>query len=194
MILYLIRHAKDDDSIRGGWSHHSLTEEGRQQARLLAEFIKKQENNFEIKKIYSSDLPRAMETAAEISKLLKLPIRPTPEFREVNNGDLAGMKHEIAAEKYPDRYWNLMDWTQAYPNGESPKAFYERISSAWFEFSVSLSQHNENCILVTHGGVLQVITSIVNSTPYSNQYSTRRFKPCEIIPLTFEGSSWAEIK
>ena len=124
MILYLIRHAKDDDSIRGGWSHHSLTEEGRQQAHLLAEFIKKQANNFEIKTIYSSDLPRAMETAAEISKLLKLPIRLTPEFREVNNGDLAGMKHEIAAEKYPDLYWNLMDWTQAYPNGESPKAVY----------------------------------------------------------------------
>lgn len=95
MILYLIRHTKDDDSIRGGWSHHSLTEEGRQQARLLAEFIKKQENNFEIKTIYSSDLPRAMETAAEISKLLKLPIRPTPEFREVNNGDLAGMNTKL---------------------------------------------------------------------------------------------------
>ena len=194
MILYLIRHAKDDDSIRGGWSHHSLIGEGQQQARLLAEFIKKQENNFEIKTIYSSDLPRAMETAAEISKLLKLPIRLTPEFREVNNGDLAEMKHEIAAAKYPDLYWNLLDWTQSYPNGESPKDFYERISSAWFEFSASLSQRNENCILVTHGGVLQVITSIVNSTPYSNQYNTRQFKPCEIILLTFEGSSWAEIK
>lgn len=50
MILYLIRHAKDDDSIRGGWSHHSLTEEGRQQARLLAEFIKKQETTSKSKR------------------------------------------------------------------------------------------------------------------------------------------------
>ena len=71
MILYLIRHAKDDNSIRGGWSHHSLTEEGRQQARLLAEFIKKQENNLEIKKIYSSDLPRAAIFLVQWKQLLK---------------------------------------------------------------------------------------------------------------------------
>ena len=32
MILYLIRHGKDDDNIRGGWSHHSLTEKGKQVA------------------------------------------------------------------------------------------------------------------------------------------------------------------
>ena len=29
MILYLIRHGKDDDNIRGGWSRHSLSNESK---------------------------------------------------------------------------------------------------------------------------------------------------------------------
>ena len=29
MILYLIRHGKDDDNIRGGWGRHSLSNESK---------------------------------------------------------------------------------------------------------------------------------------------------------------------
>ena len=39
MICYIIRHGQDDETIRGGWSQHSLTENGIRQAEILAEDI-----------------------------------------------------------------------------------------------------------------------------------------------------------
>ena len=192
MLLYLIRHAKDNDSIRGGWSRHSLTEEGHKQAQRLAEYMKTGNDSFQIGAVFSSDLPRAMETAEEIAKQLKLPVEALAEFREVNNGDLAGMDNEIAAERYPEFYWNQMDWTQAYPNGESPAEFYERISRAWSALSECLLKQPQNCVLVTHGGVIQVILSLICHKPYSNTKPLRKIKNCEIIILKYDKNHWSE--
>ena len=61
MICYLVRHGKDDDTVRGGWSQQPLTDEGKAQADELASFV--QISGLEIKHIYSSDLLRAMQTA-----------------------------------------------------------------------------------------------------------------------------------
>ena len=35
MICYLVRHGKDDDTVRGGWSQQPLTDEGKVQAAEL---------------------------------------------------------------------------------------------------------------------------------------------------------------
>ncbi|MBQ9121635.1 MAG: histidine phosphatase family protein [Clostridia bacterium] len=92
--IHLVRHGADDETIRGGWSNHSLTEEGFAQAEKLAESI-----DFPVHRLYSSDLTRAMQTAAPVAEKLGLEITPMPQFRETNNGRLAGMKHELACEK-----------------------------------------------------------------------------------------------
>ena len=63
MICYLVRHGKDDETVRGGWSDSPLTAEGVQQAeRLAAELLAA--GGLSIGVIYSSDLPRARQTAA----------------------------------------------------------------------------------------------------------------------------------
>lgn len=172
MICCLVRHGKDDDSVRGGWSQTALTEEGIRQAEALASFVQKSDLN--IKHIYSSDLPRAMQTAEAVGNQLQLPVIPIREFREVNNGDLAGMKNDLAAETYPGLYWNTLDWEQSYPGGESPREFYERVCEAWNQFQSVILERNENVLLVTHGGVIQVILSIVNDEEYSNRKTLRR--------------------
>ena len=79
---------------------------------------------YNIKHIYSSDLPRAVQTAEPIAAALNLPIIALKQFREVNNGDLAGMKNDIANSKYPGLYWDTIEWEEHYPNGESPKEFF----------------------------------------------------------------------
>lgn len=56
------------------------------------------------------------------------------EFREINNGSLAGMPKEQARSQYPGIYYSALEWEQAYPDGESPKLFYERVSAAWNNF------------------------------------------------------------
>lgn len=190
MICYLVRHGKDDDTVRGGWSQQSLTDVGKAQADELANFVQK--SDLEIKHIYSSDLQRAMQTAQSVADKLHLPIIPMQEFREVNNGDLAGMKNDLASKLYPGLYWNTLGWEQRYPGGESPKEFYERISTAWDAFQKMVLEQNENVMLVTHAGVINVILSIVNGEKYSNKTALRKIRNTELIALEYQGKVWIE--
>ena len=190
MICYLVRHGKDDDTVRGGWSGQPLNDEGKAQADELASFV--QRSDLKIKHIYSSDLLRAMQTAQSMADKLHLPIILMPEFREVNNGDLAGMKNELANKMYPGLYWNTLGWKQRYPGGESPKEFYERISTAWDAFQKMVLEQNENVMLVTHSGVINVILSVVNGEGYSNKTSMRKIRNTELIVLEYQGKGWIE--
>ena len=190
MICYLIRHGKDNDTVRGGWSGQPLIEEGKVQADELASFI--QRSDLGIQYIYSSDLLRAIQTAQSVADKLHLPIIQMPEFREVNNGDLAGMDNELASKMYPGLYWNTLEWEQRYPGGESPKEFYERIRTAWDAFQKMVLEQNENVLLVTHGGVINVILSIVNGEKYSNKTTMRKIQNAELIALEYQGKGWKE--
>ena len=192
MICYLVRHGKDDDTVRGGWSEQPLTDEGKSQADELASLAQRSELG--IKRIYSSDLLRAIQTAQPVADKLHLQIIPMTEFREVNNGDWAGMKNGLANKMYPGLYWNTLGWEQWYPGGESHREFYERFNMAWGAFQKMVLEQNENVLLVTHGGVINVILSIVNGEQYSNKTSMRRIGNAELIALEYQGGSWKEGK
>lgn len=192
MICYLARHGRDDDTVRGGWSQQPLTGEGIAQAACLADFI--QEQDLGIRDIYSSDLPRAMQTAQPAADKLHLRVIPMPEFREVNNGVLAGMKNEQAELRYPGLYWNTLGWEQRYPGGESPREFYERIRIAWDAFQKKLLEQNGNVLLMTHGGVIHVILAIVNGEAYSNKIPQRKIRNAELLALEYTCGGWKECK
>jgi len=190
MTCYLVRHGKDDDTVRGGWSNSSLSHEGIQQVISLSEYIYKHKDELKIASLFSSDLPRAVQTATPISKALNLEIQLMPEFRETNNGVLAGMPNDTANETYPGLYWGALEWTESYPQGESPCSFYTRIKTAWEQFSESISSQNQNVILVTHSGVINVIHSIVNGTAFSNKSKSAHIPYATMIPLNKPGSVW----
>lgn len=182
MTCWLVRHGKDDDTVRGGWSDHGLTPQGIEQVHALAR--ESRNANLNIDGIYSSDLRRAKETAAILAEYLQLPIEFLPEFRETNNGYLAGMKHELAERKYPGLYWSSLDYTECYPGGESPKMFFDRISAAWKEFRENVQkQSDRNVMLVTHGGVIEVILCIENNTAYSNKQKQFSTPNARLIPV-----------
>ena len=176
MTIYLVRHGADDNSIRGGWSNHSLTDEGLKQPKDLAKNLK--ENNCDAEIIYSSNLLRAKQTAELLAQSLSLEVEYNEEFREVNNGDLAGVDNAVADELYPNLYWRKLEWEQHYPNGESPKEFYERIKNAWEKL---INSNHKSIILVTHGGVINVIMHLVNGVEYSNKNNTYKIETADYI-------------
>lgn len=128
-MIYLIRHGKDDDTIRGGQSNHGLADKGVKQAENLANKLLTKNICFDC--IYSSDLARAKQTAGIIADTLKAPVVSSEVFRELNNGVLAGMKNDEAKEKYPGLFCSSFAYNECYPGGESPKQFFERIKNAW---------------------------------------------------------------
>lgn len=176
-MIYLMRHGADASDRYGGWSHFGLTDVGRRQVCAA----RSQLLNKGITEIYSSDLARAKETAQLIAEYLCLPIIYLRKFRESNNGCLAGMLKEEAAQKYPGKYWNSLAWTEPWPGGESPQEFYQRIKTAWYEFNNCV--HGKTVLLVSHGGVMNVILCLENNVPYTNKETRYKICDAEVIRI-----------
>lgn len=132
-----------------------------------------------ITKVFSSDLQRAKETAEIIAESLHLPVTYLPQFREANDGLLAGMLKTEAKEKFPGVYWNTLAWTQPWPGGESPEAFFHRIETAWRELKADVQ--DQTVLLVSHGGVMNVILCCENGIAYTNKETYDQIADAGII-------------
>lgn len=183
MRIVFVRHGKDDDKYRGGWSSLDLIPEGIEQAKKLAKHLAENRMEYNITRIISSDLPRTMTTASYISAELGLPVLEEPQIRETNNGDLAGMLNDEALVRYPGLFFSSLEMDEPYPNGESPNEFYARIKT-WFEnFLVEYQNTNGNTLVVTHSGVINVIYHIVRKMDWSNKGRTFKVSNCSIHVL-----------
>ncbi len=182
MRIIFIRHGKDDERFRGGWSTLDITEEGRAQARLLAKSIS--ESKYNLTQIITSDLQRTVSTAEIIANELRLPVTLEPRLREINNGDLAGMPNEEALIRYPGLFFNSLEMNERYPNGESPSEFFVRIKT-WFEgFTAENIGASNDILVVTHGGVINIIHNIVNGIEWSNKAGAFKTPYCGMYIVT----------
>ncbi len=176
-MIYLMRHGQDPTDRYGGWSPYGLTEKGREQVHNAKNSL----HNKGITKIYSSDLTRAKETAEIIATELSLSVTYLPQFRESNNGLLAGILKTEAVKKYPGMYWSTLGWTEAWPEGESPEQFFHRIQGAWHDFKKQVGK--EVVLLVSHGGVMNVILCLENGIAYTNKKTRFQIGEAEIIEI-----------
>ena len=192
MKLYLIRHGKDDERYRGGWSDLGLIEEGEKQASQLAYFLKENQQEYPISKIISSDLKRAVQTAKAIQKQLNVPMILSENWREINNGDLAGMLNSVASEKYPGLFFNTLRMDECYPNGESPINFFNRIKDTFYE--LLKKQTNDKVAIVTHSGVINIIYHIVKNVEWSNKNKSFPVKNVSLNVLEYENRKAAFIE
>lgn len=186
MKVIFIRHGKDDDNYRGGWSSLDLILEGIEQAKQLAKHLKENNRDYAITQIVSSDLPRAMTTANIIASELGLPVQKEFQVREANNGDLAGMPNDIANEKYPGLFFSSLEMDEAYPNGESPNDFYRRIKEWFSTFTSGCRNEAGNVLVVTHGGVINVIYHLVKGMEWSNKGPAFKAGNCSIHILNMD--------
>ena len=154
-MIYLIRHGKDLEGFVGGWSNIELTEQGRKKIKKKAKWIKE---NLTIKKIISSDVKRAIETAEIISHELKMDFETTSVLREQNKGDLNGKPiEELTMEEVLLKDNSTID--TVYPNGESLKDLYNRINNN-LDFFKNLE---DDTLIVTHRGVINMLYYILNN-------------------------------
>ena len=171
-MIYLLRHGSDDDMRLGGWSDAGLSSVGLEQVRRASE--KLSSGDYNIQHIFSSDLPRAKESAVIIAEKLGLHVTFIKDFRETNNGDLAGISKEKFQSDYPGLFYSSLEWNQRYPNGESPKQFYTRIKEVWESFKKTTDVLEGNVLLITHAGVINIIRCIEEGVPFTNK--EQRFK------------------
>lgn len=184
--LIFVRHGKDDDRYRGGWSMLDLIPEGVDQAKQLAHHLKENNDIYGISHIVSSDLMRTLTTANIISCELGLPVQKDSRIRETNNGDLAGMLNDTALEKYPGLFFSSLDMEEPYPNGESPNDFFTRIKNWFSEFPSNYLKAEGNILVVTHGGVINAVYHLVKGIEWSNKTSAFKTGYCSIHVLNMD--------
>lgn len=171
MVIYLVRHGKDYEDYRGGWSNLGLIEEGINQSKKLAAHLYNNKDKYNINTLISSDLKRTVETVNEISSKFNMPVKFCEEWREFNNGILAGMLNTEALQKYPGLYFNTLQMEEQYPSGESPLEFYCRIKNAYKKLCNKMlnGEIGPNLVLVTHGGVIEIIYYIISGLAWTNK-------------------------
>ncbi len=194
MKVLFVRHGKDDDRYRGGWSDLDLIPEGVEQAKKLASYLKANNHDYNITQIISSDLPRTMTTSNLISVELGLPVQKEIRLREINNGDLAGMLNDTALERYPGLFFSSLKMDEPYPNGESPNDFYIRIKTWFEEFVVKCRNADGNILVVTHGGVINIIYHLVKGIEWKNKGCAFKADNCSIHILNMDTMKFEIIK
>ncbi|MBU3896336.1 MAG: histidine phosphatase family protein [Nanoarchaeota archaeon] len=160
MKLIIVRHG-DIGTVKNtftGKTDKLLTENGKEEAKKLAQELSK----FKIDKIYSSPYIRAVQTAEEISKIVKRNVIITNALKEVDFGIFDGLTSEEALEKYPNLFENRLKdkWNYKILDGES----YSGASARVINFINSIvSETEDNIILVTHATLIKIImVSILN--------------------------------
>ncbi len=155
--LYLIRHGQSAGNAEGRFGGHSatpLSELGELQARATADYLSRER----IDAIYSSDLLRAVQTAAPLAEMLSLPINKSGAFRERHVGVLEGLTFIESKEQYPSDYYALVsrNVNHVITEGESYRQLLRRANR---ELTTILDNHRGQRVAVfSHTGAICFMT------------------------------------
>ncbi len=151
--LLFVRHAQSAKNVEGrfgGHSRTSLSDLGREQAEITANALA----NENVSTIYSSDLPRAVETAKPLSKLLKIQVTKTNAFRERNVGVLEGLTFPEAKKAFPKDYYALVNRSVNHQikDGESYRQLLRRSTGALNE--ILRTHKGKQIVIFSHTGTI----------------------------------------
>jgi len=163
--LVLIRHGEAQAALDQVVGCHTgctgLSDRGRQQAELLRDRLVRTGELRDAAVLYSSILPRAVETAEIIAPAVgHLDVQRSCDLCEQHAGEADGLSWEQANEKY----WNVGDWhsgaeswTAAFhplaPGGESVSQFVSRAATALHR--LARRHPDETAVVACHGGVIR---------------------------------------
>lgn len=155
--LCLVRHGQSDGNATGRFGGHSptpLSALGVEQAEITARTLATERINV----IYSSDLYRAVQTAAPLAELLDLPIIENSAFRERKVGVLEGKTFDESRVEYPKDYYALINRNihHVITEGESYRQLLKRATKALHE--VLRTHQGENIVIFSHTGAICYLT------------------------------------
>lgn len=171
MKLWLVRHGETEANVAGLYSGHSptpLTVKGRQQAQRLGEMLRL----VPFDHVLCSELERTLHTARLLLGERAIPLTPHPLLNEMFFGDWEMRHHRDLQHEDRDNYaaW-CADWQHAAPtNGEAFPDFSRRVAA----FAAELANYrHENVLLVSHQGVLSLLTALLLGMPTASMWHFR---------------------
>ena len=151
----LVRHAETVGNAAGVWQGRSdseLSAEGKRQVERLAS----RRASVEPSLVVSSDLGRTVATAAAFGRHER-----DPQWREFDLGVWDGLSRSEIERRFPDEL-SAARWGADFSieGGETMAGFMARVSKA-FDAIVERLDDGDHAVVVTHGGVIQVLTSML---------------------------------
>ncbi len=195
--LILIRHgvtAWNQEGRFQGCLDIGLADEGHDQARLTGERLA----STPLAAVYSSDLSRAMQTAAPIARTQSLEVVADPGFRERHYGAFQGFTGAQISERDPQSWqrWRAREPDFVLPGGgESLRQFYERVRDALHR--VAGCHAGQSVAIVTHGGVLDCVyrlgTGMALSAPRQHDLLNASLNRVGWDGVRFVVRDWADV-
>jgi len=152
--LFLVRHGQTAWSAERryqGSTDIPLNETGLRQAEALARHFAAKG----IAAIYSSDLQRALQTAAVIGQAAGLAVIPDARFRETSFGEWEGKTYMEMQQQWPRELaaWQRDPIANTPPGGESLADLLQRAASGLR--AIEQKHQDQTVLVVAHGGVLR---------------------------------------
>lgn len=192
--LILLRHGESQWNLENrftGWVDVPLSPKGEQEAAEAGRLLK----SFQIDKLYTSVLQRAIETARialEKAGKQDIPTERDQALNERHYGDLQGLNKAETAEKFGDAQVKL--WRRSYdvqpPNGESLKDTAARTLPYFQDHIMNDIKAGENVLVVAHGNSLR---SIVMDLDKMTEAEVIELNIPTGIPLVYEFDDNGEI-
>lgn len=175
MILYFARHgesvANTGNVISNRDLAHPLTPAGRQQAERLAERLV----DAELSMVYTSPVPRALETAAIVSRALNLPLQTTGALREFDCGVLEGRSGPIAWMRFSlilRQWFRKKRLEKRFRGGESFLDVRQRFMGFVDDLAARYSSTDSRILCITHGGTLHIgLTGLLSDLSFEEVIS-----------------------
>ena len=158
MRLIITRHGETEENVKkiimGSLLPGNLSKKGREQAKKLAERLRKEK----IDTIYSSDLSRASDTARGVAGYHPhTELVLTKEIRECDFGEFQGKPmEEVGLRNFLERYEEL-DFSSV--GGENTEQIFMRAEG--FLNSVIKKHLNDTILLVTHEVFKKVLICVI---------------------------------
>ncbi|MYR03357.1 MULTISPECIES: histidine phosphatase family protein [unclassified Streptomyces] len=161
MRIVLLRHAETDRNAADefqGQADLPLNAAGARQARDIAPTLRVGA----WAAVYSSPLTRAVQTASYATSRLHLPHHHVDGLRERHLGELDGLHRATFARRHPETLRRLLDDLDYAPaGGETGRAVLTRAARALAGIARREREADGAVLVVTHGGVLNLLTSVL---------------------------------
>jgi 2,3-bisphosphoglycerate-dependent phosphoglycerate mutase len=171
--ITLLRHGEssgNSQNIFQGHAEYDLTEKGRAQSKAVATRWLDEGKTF--MRIISSPQSRARQTAEIIAEILSLPLEFDSNWKEINNGVLAGLTLDEIGKRYPSP--EII--TPYEPIGESGESHWDLYLRAGRVVQELIRRPAGNYLVVSHGGFLnRVLYAMLGIVPQAN-FSGARFR------------------
>ena len=189
--LVLIRHGEAYCNalglVGGPIGCGGLTDLGERQAQELGGRLRRTREFDDATALYTSVLPRAIQTARIIAPGLPAHLRAVQdcELCELHPGEADGLTWDEMVARFGGPDWDESPGEPFSPGGESWLDFYERCERALLDI---VARHpGERVILVVHGGVIeQAMKMLAHEAP--NVRLRLRTENCSMTEIEFDGA------